>query len=130
MVVTTLSIMAHNAECCYAGCHLCWMTLVLSLTKCHYADCRYADCRGAKSWGRLAGQKWHHQGASKQYLCATQPNEVAKVKELTHVSAKVFKDGWAFCTCSLSKSPLYLPCWLLFKHFCKNLFGFSINFCN
>ncbi len=47
------------ADGCYAECHLCQVSLMLSVAnqafyaeclyaECQYAECRYAECRGAK----------------------------------------------------------------------------------
>ncbi len=38
----TLSIMAHNAECCYAE-----YSTQAHYAECYYTECLYAECRGA-----------------------------------------------------------------------------------
>jgi hypothetical protein len=57
------------AEHGYAECHVCWLSLMLSVThilalyaECHYAECRYAEChyvecRYAEYRGTLRHQK-------------------------------------------------------------------------
>jgi hypothetical protein len=52
--ITTFSIMAVNAKCCYADGRLCWNAFYdecrkqAHYTECHYVECHYAECHYAE----------------------------------------------------------------------------------
>ncbi len=45
--------MALITDYCYAECHLCWVSFMLSViyAECRYAECRYAECQYAEGRG-------------------------------------------------------------------------------